>query len=172
MQLAFLISAHQNANQKPIRSVPSYRAQCILPPQPIYQTLVFDFQRSGSKTTLMLGGHLEVWQISKQSLTLSKCWWWWCNCSSGVGVMGGYHWRFITITVNLIGQFLTHTHAHTCTHARTHTHTHTHSSSSSVPRGPVQKIIRWQRGEFEQQTIFAWVVTAQESQLWICMSYL
>ena len=27
--------AHQNANQKPIRSAPAYRAQCTLPPQPI-----------------------------------------------------------------------------------------------------------------------------------------
>ena len=34
------INSHQNANQKPIRSAPAYRAQCTLPPQPIYQTLL------------------------------------------------------------------------------------------------------------------------------------
>ena len=43
--LAFLINTHQNANQKPIGSTPTYRAQCTLPPQPIYQTLLFDFSR-------------------------------------------------------------------------------------------------------------------------------
>ena len=43
--LAFLINAHQNANQKPIGSAPAYRAQCTLPPQPIYQTRLFDFSR-------------------------------------------------------------------------------------------------------------------------------
>ena len=48
MQLAFLIDAHQNANQKPIGSAPAYRAQCTLPPQPI-------FRGSGSKTTPPMG---------------------------------------------------------------------------------------------------------------------
>ena len=45
VRLAFLINAHQNANQKPIGSVPAYRVQCILPPQPICQTLLFDISR-------------------------------------------------------------------------------------------------------------------------------
>ena len=36
--LAFRINAHQNANQKPIGTVPAYRAQCTLPPQPIWFT--------------------------------------------------------------------------------------------------------------------------------------
>ena len=45
----FPINAHQNVNQKPIGSTPAYRAQCTLPPQPIYQTLLFD----GSETTCM-----------------------------------------------------------------------------------------------------------------------
>jgi len=45
MRLAFPINAHQNANQKPIGSAPSYRAQCTLPPQPMCQTLLFDFSR-------------------------------------------------------------------------------------------------------------------------------
>ena len=45
MQLAFPINAHQNVNQKSIGSAPSYRAQCTLSPQPIYQTLLFDFSR-------------------------------------------------------------------------------------------------------------------------------
>ena len=41
--LAFLINAHQNANQKPIGSVRAYWTQCALPPQPIYHTLLFNF---------------------------------------------------------------------------------------------------------------------------------
>ena len=45
VQLAFPINAHQNANQKPIGSAPSYRAQCTLPPWPMCQTLLFDFSR-------------------------------------------------------------------------------------------------------------------------------
>ena len=45
MRLAFLINAHQNVNQKPIGSAPAYQAQCTLPTQPIYQTLLFDFSR-------------------------------------------------------------------------------------------------------------------------------
>ena len=45
VQLALLINAHHNANQKPIRSVPAYRAQCTLPPQLIYQTFLFNFSR-------------------------------------------------------------------------------------------------------------------------------
>ena len=45
MRLAFPINAHQNANQKPIRSAPSYRAQCTLPPRPMCQTLLFNFSR-------------------------------------------------------------------------------------------------------------------------------
>ena len=28
-----------------------YQVQCTLPPHPIYQTLLFDFRESGSKTT-------------------------------------------------------------------------------------------------------------------------
>ena len=52
MQLAFLINARQNADQKPIGSAPAYWAQCTLPPQPVYQTLLFDFRGSGSETTL------------------------------------------------------------------------------------------------------------------------
>ena len=42
---AFLIKALQNADQKPIGSGPAYRVQCTLPPQPIYQALLFDFSR-------------------------------------------------------------------------------------------------------------------------------
>ena len=45
VRLGFPINAHLNANQKPIGSAPSYRTQCTLPPQPIYQTLLFDFSR-------------------------------------------------------------------------------------------------------------------------------
>ena len=43
VRLAFLINAHQNANQKPIGSAPAYPR--TLPPQPIYQTLFFDLGR-------------------------------------------------------------------------------------------------------------------------------
>ena len=43
VRLAIPRNAHQNANQKPIGSVPVYRAQCTLPPHPIYQTLLFRF---------------------------------------------------------------------------------------------------------------------------------
>ena len=50
IRLAFPINAHQNANQKPIRSAPAYQAQCTLPPQPIYQTLLSIFRGSGSET--------------------------------------------------------------------------------------------------------------------------
>ena len=42
VRLAFPINAHQNANQKPVGSVPSYRAQCTVPPQPMCQTLLFE----------------------------------------------------------------------------------------------------------------------------------
>ena len=45
VRLAFVTNKHQNANEKPIGSVPAYRVQCTLPPQPIYQTLLFDFLR-------------------------------------------------------------------------------------------------------------------------------
>ena len=45
VRLAFPITAHQNAIQKPIESAPAYLAQCTLPPQPIYQTLLFNFLR-------------------------------------------------------------------------------------------------------------------------------
>ena len=45
VQLAVPINTNQNANQKPIGSAPAYWAQCTLPPQPIYQTLLFDFLR-------------------------------------------------------------------------------------------------------------------------------
>ena len=51
MWLALLINAHQNDNQKPIGSAPAYRAQCTLPPQLIYQTLLSIFRGSGSETT-------------------------------------------------------------------------------------------------------------------------
>ena len=40
VRLAFPINAHQNAIQKPIRSVPAYWVQCTLPPHAIYK---FDF---------------------------------------------------------------------------------------------------------------------------------
>ena len=43
VRLAIPVNAHQNANQKPIRSAPVYWAQCTLPPHPIYQTFVFRF---------------------------------------------------------------------------------------------------------------------------------
>ena len=43
--VAFPINARQNANQKPIGSASAYLVQCTLPPQPIYQTLLFDFSR-------------------------------------------------------------------------------------------------------------------------------
>ena len=52
--LAFPINAHQNANQKPTGSAPAYRAQCTLPPQPIYPTLLFDFLRVWFTLTMML----------------------------------------------------------------------------------------------------------------------
>ena len=45
MRLAFPINAHQNANQKPIGSAPSYRTHCTLPPRPMCQNLLFDFSR-------------------------------------------------------------------------------------------------------------------------------
>ena len=45
VRLAFPINAHQNANQKPIGSAPSYRAQCTLPPQQMCHTLLFNFSR-------------------------------------------------------------------------------------------------------------------------------
>ena len=41
--LAIPRNAHQNANQKPIGSAPVYWAQCTLPLDPIYQTLLFRF---------------------------------------------------------------------------------------------------------------------------------
>ena len=45
VRLAFPINAQKNANQKPIGSAPSYRVQCTFPPQPMCQTLLFDFSR-------------------------------------------------------------------------------------------------------------------------------
>ena len=45
VRLPFPINAHQNANQKPIGSAPSYQAQCTLPLRPMCQTLLFDFSR-------------------------------------------------------------------------------------------------------------------------------
>ena len=45
VRLLFPLNTHQNANQKPIGSAPAYWAQCTLPPDPIYQTLLFDFSR-------------------------------------------------------------------------------------------------------------------------------
>ena len=50
MRLAFPINAHQNANQKPIGSAPSYRVQCTLPPQLMCQTLLSIFRGSDSET--------------------------------------------------------------------------------------------------------------------------
>ena len=52
VRLASPINARQNANQKPIGSAPVHQAQCTRPPQPIYQTLLFDFQGSGSETNV------------------------------------------------------------------------------------------------------------------------
>ena len=96
----------------------------------------------GVANHLVSGGCLEVWQITWCRVDVWRCgkspgvgW-----MSGGVanlkavlcldvggdavgtvdweraGVMGGYHGSFITVTVNLIGQFPV-----------THTHTHTHS---------------------------------------------
>ena len=39
--------------KKPIGSAPAYQAQCTLPPQLIYQTLLSIFQGSGSETTVI-----------------------------------------------------------------------------------------------------------------------
>ena len=49
VRLTFPINTHQDVNQRPIGSAPAYRAQCTLPPHPIYQTLL---RRSGSDTTM------------------------------------------------------------------------------------------------------------------------
>ena len=57
VRLAFPINAHQNAIQKPIRSAPTYRAQCTLPPQPIYQTF-FNFSRVWFRDQRSVGMHL------------------------------------------------------------------------------------------------------------------
>ena len=46
-----------NTNQKPIRSAPAFRAQCAFPPQPIYQTLLFDFSRVWFRTRYGKGLH-------------------------------------------------------------------------------------------------------------------
>ena len=56
--LAFPINAHQNAIQKPIGSASAYRAQCTLPPQPIYQTLFFNFSRVWFRDQRSVGMHL------------------------------------------------------------------------------------------------------------------
>ena len=55
VRLVFPINAHQNANQKPIGSAPSYRVQCTLPPQPMCQTLLFDFSRVWFRDYFILG---------------------------------------------------------------------------------------------------------------------
>ena len=52
VRLAFPITAHQNANQKPMGSAPAYQVRYTLPPQTIYQTLLSIFQGSGSETRL------------------------------------------------------------------------------------------------------------------------
>ena len=57
VHLAFPINAHQNAIQKPIGSVPAYRAQCTLPPQLIYQTLLFNFLRVWFRHQRSVGMH-------------------------------------------------------------------------------------------------------------------
>ena len=57
VRLAFPINAHQNAIQKPIRSAPTYRVQCTLPPQPIYQTF-FNFSRVWFRDQRSVGMHL------------------------------------------------------------------------------------------------------------------
>ena len=70
--LAFPINAHQNANQKPTGSAPAYQAQCTLPPQPIYPTLLFDFSRVWFTLTMMLSINIKkklVGAVSPQ----------WCN---------------------------------------------------------------------------------------------
>ena len=46
-----------NINQKPIGSAPALRAQCTLSPQPIYQTLLFDFSRVWFQTRYGKGLH-------------------------------------------------------------------------------------------------------------------
>ena len=53
MWLAFPI----NTNQKPIGSAPALRAQCTLSPQPIYQTLLFNFSRVWFHTRYGKGLH-------------------------------------------------------------------------------------------------------------------
>ena len=59
--------ANQNANQKPIRSVPAYWAQCTLPPQPIYQTLLLDFSRVWFRDYLKLVGKASTTSVYQQS---------------------------------------------------------------------------------------------------------
>ena len=58
VHLAFPINAHQNAIQKPIGSAPAHRAQCTLQPQPIYQTLLFNFLRVWFRDQQSVGMHL------------------------------------------------------------------------------------------------------------------
>ena len=79
-QLAFLINAHQNANQKPIGSVPAYRTQCTLPPSQFTRPSFSIFRGSGSKTKRLLTtsghfcllskppGRLWVWQKERIAL--------------------------------------------------------------------------------------------------------
>ena len=59
VQLVFPINAHQNVNQKPIGSMPAYQAQCTLPPQPIYLTLLFDFLRVWFRDYLLVAYALK-----------------------------------------------------------------------------------------------------------------
>ena len=59
VRLVFPINAHQNVNQKPIGSMPAYQAQCTLPPQPIYLTLLFDFLRVWFRDYLLVAYALK-----------------------------------------------------------------------------------------------------------------
>ena len=49
-RLAFPVSTHQNANEKPIESAPAYWAQCTLPPQPFTRLIFLIFSGSSSET--------------------------------------------------------------------------------------------------------------------------
>ena len=70
MWLAFPINTHQNANEKPITSVPAYQAQYILPSQPIYQTLFSVIQEDlGTRLPVRI---VEV--VSGHSLYLMLDW--------------------------------------------------------------------------------------------------
>ena len=70
--LAFPMNTHQNANQKPLTSVPPYQAQCTLPPQLIYQTLHSPFPRGSGNETIRI---VEVVSIHSMWLILD-----WKHC--------------------------------------------------------------------------------------------